>query len=157
MKYSKIMGTGSYLPEKVLTNADIEKIVDTTDEWIVERTGIRERRVASPDENALTMAEIAGQRALEAAGLEPSDLGMIIVASTTPAMVFPSTACLLQARFGIHGCAAFDLNASACAGFIYGFGIADQFIKTGAIKYALVIGSEVMSRIVDWSDRSTCV
>lgn len=157
MIYSKILGTGSYLPEKIVTNFDLEKLVDTTSEWIVERTGIMERRVAREDENAVTLAEAAARSALEAAGLRPKDLDMIIVASTTPHMVFPSTACLLQERFGISGCPAFDLNASACAGFMYGFSIADQYIKTGAIKHALVIGSEVMSRVVDWSDRSTCV
>ena len=157
MTYSTILGTGSYLPEKVVTNFDLEKIVDTTNDWIVERTGIHERRVVAADENAVTMAEIAGKRALEAAGLTPADVEMIIVSSTTPHMVFPSTACLLQEKFGIAGCPAFDLNASACAGFMYAFSIADQYIKTGAIKNALVIGSEVMSRVVDWNDRTTCV
>lgn len=157
MMFSKILGTGSYVPEKIITNADLEKMVDTTSDWIVERTGIYERRIASADENAVTMADIAGRRALEAAGLQPADIEMIIVASTTPQMVFPSTACLLQERYGIAGCPAFDLNASACAGFMYAFSIADQFIRTGAIKNALVIGSEVMSRIIDWSDRSTCI
>jgi len=157
MKYAKILGTGSYLPEKVLTNFDLEKIVDTTNDWIVSRTGIHRRHVVAEDENAVTMADVAGRRALEAAGLTPADVGMIIVSSTTPNLVFPSTACLLQERYGIAGCPAFDLNGSACAGFMYALSIADQYIKTGAIKYALVIGSEVMSRIVDWNDRSTCV
>jgi len=157
MTYSKIIGTGSYLPEKILTNADMEKLVDTTDEWIVERTGIRQRHMAAEHENVVTMAEAASRKALEAAGLQPSDIEMIIVTSTTPHMVFPSTACLLQERFGISGCAAFDINASACAGFMYGFSIADQFIRTGMVKNVLVIGSEIMSRVVDWSDRSTCV
>jgi 3-oxoacyl-[acyl-carrier-protein] synthase-3 len=157
MIYSKILGTGSYLPKRIVTNKELEEIVDTTSEWIIERTGIVERRVAEPDENAVTLAFEAAKAALEAANLAPKDIGMIIVASTTPHMVFPSTACLLQERFGISGCPAFDLNASACAGFMYGFSIADQYIKTGAIKHALVIGSEVMSRVVDWSDRSTCV
>lgn len=155
--YSKILGTGSYLPEKVLTNKDLEKMVDTTSEWIVERTGILQRHVAAADENAATMADAAGRKALEAAGLKPSDIDMIIVASTTPHMVFPSTACLLQERYGIAGCPAFDLNATACAGFMYGFSIADQFIRNGTIKNALIIGSEIMSRVVDWNDRSTCV
>lgn len=157
MNYSKILATGSYLPEKILTNADMEKIVDTTDAWIVERTGIKQRHMAADDENAVTFAEQAGRRALETAGLTPADIDMIIVTSTTPHMMFPSTACLLQEKFGISGCAAFDLNASACAGFMYAFSIADQFIRTGTIKHALVIGSELMSRVVDWSDRSTCV
>lgn len=157
MKYSKILGTGSYLPEKIITNFDLEKMVETSNDWIVERTGIKQRHMAAKDENAVTMAEQAGRAALDAAGLTPNDIDMIIVASTTPHLVFPSTACLLQERFGISGCAAFDLNATACAGFMYGFSIADQYIRTGSIKNALVIGSELMSRVVDWNDRSTCV
>jgi len=155
--YSKILGTGSYLPEKILTNFDLEKMVDTSNEWIVERSGIRTRHIASADENAVTMAEKAGRRALDTAGIRPGDVGMIIVSSTTPHLVFPSTACLLQEKLGIAGCPAFDLNASACAGFMYALSIADQYIKTGAIKNALVIGSEVMSRVIDWKDRTTCV
>lgn len=157
MPYAKILGTGSYLPEKILTNFDLEKIVDTTNDWIVERTGIHTRHIAAEDENAVTLADEAGRKALEAAGLKPSDLDMIIVSSTTPYMVFPSTACLLQERYKIAGCPAFDLNATACAGFMYAMSIADQYIKTGAIKTALVIGSEVMSQVVDWTDRTTCV
>lgn len=157
MKYSKISGTGSYLPEKILTNADLEKIVETSDQWIVERTGIKARHIVAEDENAVTMADAAGRKALEAAGLTPADIDMIIVTSTTPHMVFPSTACLLQEKWGISGCPAFDLNATACAGFMYGFSIADQYIRTGSAKHILIIGSEVMSRIVDWNDRSTCV
>lgn len=157
MKFSKILATGGYLPEKILTNYDLEKMVNTTHEWIMERTGIRQRHIAAAHENAVTMAEKAGRQALETAGLKPSDIGMIIVTSTTPHMVFPSTACLLQEKFGIAGCPAFDLNATACAGFMYGLSIADQYIKTGKIKNALVIGSEVMSKIIDWEDRSTCV
>jgi len=157
MTYAKILGTGSYLPEKVVTNFDLEKIVDTTNAWIIERTGIRERHIAGEDENAVTMAEKAGRAALEEAGLKPEDVDMIIVSSTTPQLVFPSTACLLQERFEIGGCAAFDLNATACAGFMYGFSIADQYIRTGTVKNALIIGSEVMSRVVDWTDRGTCV
>lgn len=157
MTYSSILGTGSYLPEKILTNADLEKMVDTTDEWIVERTGIKQRHLAGPHENASTMAEAAGRIALETAGLKPEEVGMVIVTSTTPHLTFPSTACLLQERLGISGCPAFDLNASACAGFIYAFSIADQYIRTGMIKNALIIGSELMSSVVDWSDRATCV
>lgn len=157
MTYAKILGTGSYLPEKIVTNFDLEKIVDTTNEWIVTRTGIHARHMASENENAVTMADIAGRRALEAAGLLPSDVDMIIVTSTTPHMMFPSTACLLQERYGIAGCPAFDLNATACAGFMYGMSIADQYIKTGAMKNVLIIGSEMMSRVVDWKDRATCV
>lgn len=157
MIYSKIIGTGSYLPRKTLTNHDMEKIVDTSDAWIVERTGIHLRHMADEDENTVMMAQRAAENALEMAGLKPSDIDMIIVASTTPELVFPSTACLLQEKFGIAGCPAFDLNASACAGFMYGFSIADQYIRSGTIKNALIIGSEIMSRLVDWSDRSTCV
>lgn len=157
MMYSKILGTGSYLPEKVLTNFDLEKMVDTTNEWIIERTGIHQRHIAAESENVASMAETAGRVALEVAGIKPADIGMIIVTSTTPQLVFPSTGCLLQARLGIAGCPAFDLNATACAGFIYGLSIADQYIRTGAIKNALIIGSEIMSRIVNWNDRSTCV
>lgn len=157
MAYSKILGTGSYLPERVVTNFDLEKMVDTSHAWILERTGIRERRIANENENAVTMAEQAGRAALEVAGLKPTDINMIIVTSTTPHMVFPSTACLLQERFGISGCPAFDLNATACAGFMYGLSIADQYIRTKSIKNALIIGSEVMSRVIDWKDRSTCV
>jgi 3-oxoacyl-[acyl-carrier-protein] synthase-3 len=157
MRYSKIIGTGSFLPEKIVTNEDLEKVVETSSEWIVTRTGIYERRLAGEHEDVVTMADEAGKRALEAAGLTPNDVEMIIVSSTTPKMMFPSTASLLQERWGISGCPAFDLNASACAGFMYAFSIADQFIKTGMMKNVLVIGSEKMSRIVDWSDRSTCV
>ncbi|MBA3660496.1 MAG: ketoacyl-ACP synthase III [Gammaproteobacteria bacterium] len=155
--YTKILGTGSYLPEKILTNFELEEAVDTTNEWIIERTGIKQRHIAAENENVVTMAEQAGRKALEAAGLKPEDIGMIIVASTTPFMVFPSTACLLQEKLGIAGCPAFDLNATACAGFMYGLSIADQYIRTGMIKNALVIGSEIMSRIIDWNDRSVCV
>lgn len=157
MKFAKILGTGSYLPEKVVTNFDLEKMVDTTNAWIVERTGIHRRHMAAENETASSMAEAAGRRALDAAGIKPSALDMIIVSSTTPQLVFPSTACLLQERYGIAGCPAFDLNASACAGFMYAMSIADQYIRTGMIRHALVIGSEVMSRVVDWNDRSTCV
>lgn len=157
MTYSQIMGTGSYLPEKILTNFDLEKIVETTNQWIIERTGINNRHIAAENETALTMAEAAARQAMSAAGITPADIGMIIIATTTPEKMFPSTACLLQQRLGISGCAAFDLNSTACAGFMYGLSIADQFIRNNNVKYALVIGSEVMSRIVDWSDRATCV
>jgi 3-oxoacyl-[acyl-carrier-protein] synthase-3 len=157
MQYSKILGTGSYLPKKVVSNFDLEKMVDTSHSWILERTGIEQRHIANDNENAVTLAYEAANLSLEAAQLKPSDIGMIIVTSTTPHMVFPSTACLLQERLGISGCPAFDLNATACAGFMYGLSIADQYIRTGTIKNVLVIGSEVMSRVVDWSDRATCV
>lgn len=157
MTYAKILGTGSYLPEKILTNFDLEKMVETTNDWIVERTGIHKRHVAAAHETALTMAEQAAFKAMAAANITPADVGMIIIATTTPEKMFPSTACLLQQKLGIAGCAAFDLNSTACAGFIYGLSIADQFIRNKNVKYALVIGSEVMSRIVDWNDRTTCV
>lgn len=157
MKYSHIMGTGSYLPEKILTNFELEKIVDTTNSWIVERTGIHQRHIAAEYETAMSMAEKAAREAMAAANLTPHDIGMIIIATTTPEKMFPSTACLLQQRLGIAGCPAFDLNSTACAGFMYGISIADQFIRTGTVKNALVIGSEVMSRILNWADRTTCV
>lgn len=157
MVYSKIIGTGSYLPEKILTNADIEKIVETSNEWIIERTGIHRRHIAAEHETSLTMAEKAAREAMADAGIVPADIGMIIIATTTPEKMFPSTACHLQERLGIAGCPAFDLNSAACAGFVYALSIADQYIKSGAIKTALVIGSEVMSRVVDWTDRTTCV
>jgi 3-oxoacyl-[acyl-carrier-protein] synthase-3 len=157
MAYAQILGTGSYLPEKILTNADLEKIFETTSDWIVERTGILQRHIAAEHETALTMAEKAAREAMAAANIQPADIGMIIIATTTPEKMFPSTACLLQQRLGITGCPAFDLNSTACAGFVYALSIADQFIRNGVIKSALVIGSEVMSRVVDWTDRTTCV
>jgi len=156
MIYSRVLGTGSYLPKKVLTNHDLEKMVDTTDAWIVERTGIRERHVAAKDETASSMAEQAARRALHAAEIKAADLDFIVVATTTPDQVFPSTACLLQKRLHIHGAAAFDVQA-VCSGFVYGLSIADKFIRTGAARHALVVGTDVMSRIVDWTDRGTCV
>ena len=154
MKYSRITGTGSYLPEKVLTNHDLEKIMDTSDEWIRERTGIYKRHIAAGDETSCDLAEIAASRAMEAAGRTPRQVDLIVLATTTPDRVFPSTACLLQQRLDIHGTAAFDVQA-VCTGFVYALGIADKFIKTGAAKCALVVGSETLSRIVDWNDRST--
>ncbi len=157
MAYSQILGTGSYLPEKILTNADLEKIVDTSTEWIVERTGIHQRHIAAEHETALTMAEKAAKQAMSDANITANDIGMIIIATTTPEKMFPSTACLLQQRLGISGCPAFDLNSTACAGFMYALSIADLYVKQGIIKNALVIGSEVMSRVVDWSDRATCI
>ena len=156
MTYSRIVGTGSYLPEKVLTNADLEKMVETTDQWIVERTGIRERHIAGDGETTGSMAEQAARQAIEAAGLQPADIDLIILATTTADRVFPSTACLLQDRLGIHGCPAFDVQA-VCTGFVYALAIADKFVRTGAARNALVIGSETLSRIIDWTDRSTCV
>jgi len=156
MSYAKIMGTGSYLPEKILTNADLEKMLDTTDEWIRERSGIIQRHVAADHETSSSMAEQAALKALEAAGMSAKDIDLIVVGTVTPDKVFPSTACLLQERLGVGSCIAFDVNA-VCSGFIYAFSIADQFIKSGAVKTALVIGSETLTRMLDWNDRSTCV
>lgn len=154
--YSRIIGTGAYLPEKVLTNAELEKKVDTTDEWIVTRTGIRERRIAMDNESTCDLAERACREALTDAGIGPADIDLIIVATTTPDLVFPSTACLLQARLGNAGAPAFDIQA-VCTGFVYALDVADKFLRTGAARRALVVGAETMSRIVDWTDRSTCV
>jgi len=156
LKYSRIIGTGGYLPEKILTNADLERMVDTSDEWITDRTGIKKRHIATDNETTCDLAEFAAKAAIEAAGVSAGDIDLIIVATTTPNQVFPSTACLLQNRLGIHGCAAFDIQA-VCTGFIYALGVADKFIRCGSAKTALVVGSETLSRIVDWSDRSTCV
>jgi 3-oxoacyl-[acyl-carrier-protein] synthase III len=153
---SRIIGTGGYLPEKVLTNADLEKMVETHDTWIRERTGIRERHIAAPDETTCDLAEAATRSAIDAAGIESSEIDLIIVATTTPDQVFPGTACLLQQRLGIQGCPAFDVQA-VCTGFIYALDIADKFIRTDAAKCALVVGAETLSRIIDWKDRGTCV
>ena len=156
MIYSRIAGTGSYLPEKVMTNADLEKIVETTDKWITERTGIRERRIVVDGETVCDLSEKAARNAMDAAGVTKDDIDLIIVATTTPDRVFPSTACLLQKRLDIHGCPAFDIQA-VCTGFVYAMAVADKFIKSGTSKCALVIGAETLSRIVDWTDRGTCV
>ena len=156
MIHSRISGTGSFLPAKVLTNADLEKMVDTNSDWIVERTGIRERHIAADNETTCDLAEQAARRAIQAAGLKNSDIDLIIVATTTPDRIFPSTACLLQDRLDIHGCAAFDIQA-VCTGFVYALGIADKFIRTGAAQHTLVVGAETLSRIIDWTDRGTCV
>ena len=156
MSYARIAGTGSYLPEKTLTNAELEKMVDTTDEWIRSRTGIEERHIAADGQYTVDLAEQAALKAMEAAGKTKDDIDLIIVGTTTPDRVFPSTACLLQQRLDIHGCAAFDVQA-VCTGFVYALGIADKFMKTGAAKCALVVGAETLSRIIDWNDRNTCV
>ncbi len=156
MSYSRITGTGSYLPDKVLTNHDLERMVDTSDRWIVERTGIRKRHVAEDGQHTCDLAEAAARRAMLAAGVDGSQIDLIIVATTTPDRVFPSTACLLQQRLDIHGCAAFDVQA-VCTGFVYALGVADKFIRSGSSRCALVVGAETLSRIVDWSDRTTCV
>ena len=154
--FSRIMATGSYLPEKVLTNHDLEKIVDTTDQWIIERTGIKQRHIAADNETTCDLAEFAARNAIKAADIDPQSIDLIIVATTTPDKIFPSTACLLQQRLEINGCPAFDVQA-VCTGFIYALDIADKYIKTGASKRALIVGAETLSRIVDWTDRSTCV
>lgn len=154
--YSRIIATGSYLPDKILTNRDLEDIVDTTDQWITERTGIKQRHIAADDQSACDLAEFAARRAIEAADIDPQSIDLIIVATTTPDRVFPSTACLLQQRLDIHGCPAFDVQA-VCTGFVYALDVADKYIRTGAAKRALVIGAETLSRIIDWTDRTTCV
>lgn len=157
-RYASILGTGSYLPDRILTNTDLEKIVDTSDEWIVERCGIKERHIMSPSESSLTMAEIACQRAIEASGIAKEKIGLLIVATVTPDNFFPSTACMLQHRLGLseNECPAFDISA-ACSGFLYAMSIADKYITSGAIEYALIVGVESLTKTVDWSDRSTCI
>ena len=156
MTYSKITGTGSYLPEKILTNKEMESLVDTTDKWIRERTGIRQRHIAAEDETTCDLAFQAALQAIEMAGKSNSDIDLIILATTTADKIFPGTACLLQKRLDVHGCPAFDVQA-VCTGFVYALGIADKFIRAGEAKCALVVGSETLSRILDWNDRSTCV
>jgi 3-oxoacyl-[acyl-carrier-protein] synthase-3 len=150
------MGTGSYLPEKILTNKDLEDIIDTTDEWIRGRTGIHQRHVVAEGESCSQLAEAAARQALDAAEIEPSDIDLIVVGTTTPDQIFPSTACLLQQRLDIHGCCAFDVQA-VCTGFVYAVGVADQFIRAGSVRRALVVGAETMSRLLDWQDRATAV
>lgn len=156
MTYSRITGTGGYLPEKALSNHDLEKMVDTSDEWITERTGIKKRHIADEDQTTCDLAEQAILRALDMAGKTADDIDLIIVATTTPDQIFPSTACLLQKRLGVHGSAAFDIQA-VCTGFVYALGVADKFIRTGAARCAVVVGAETLSRIVDWTDRTTCI
>ena len=156
MRHSRILGTGSHLPEKVLTNRDLESMVDTTDEWIVSRTGIRQRHIAADGETTSDLALHASRHALAAAGLKPGDIDLIVLATSTPDMVFPSSACLLQKKLGIRHGAAFDVQA-VCSGFIFALATADQFIRGGMARRALVVGAEVFSRILDWKDRGTCV
>jgi len=156
IRYSKVIGTGGYLPEEVRTNEQISQTVDTSDSWIFERTGIKSRRIAGADETASSMAEIAARQAIEAAACDPEDIDLIIVATGTPDRVYPSTGCLLQRRLGIKNCVAFDVQA-ACSGSIFALSIADQYIKSGAAKKVLVVGSEICSRVVDWTDRGTCI
>ncbi|MDQ3511786.1 MAG: ketoacyl-ACP synthase III [Pseudomonadota bacterium] len=154
--FSRIAGTGSYLPDKVLTNADLAQLVDTSDEWIAARTGIRERHVAAEGETTSDLAYHASVRAMEAAGVSAQDIDLIVLGTTTPDLIFPSTACLLQHRLGANGCPAFDVNA-ACSGFIYALTVADKFIRSGAARTVLVVGAETLTRMLDWSDRGTCV
>jgi len=156
MMYSRIAGTGSYLPEKVLTNADLEKMVDTSDEWIRTRTGIERRHIAAANETSSSLAEHAARRALRSAGLTAEDVDFIVVGTTTPDRVFPNTGTLLQERLAIHGCPAFSLE-TACSSFIYALSVADKYVRLGEAKCALVVGVECLSRIVDWTDRGTCV
>jgi 3-oxoacyl-[acyl-carrier-protein] synthase III len=154
--YSRIAGTGKYLPERVLTNADLEKMVETTDEWIKSRTGIERRHIAADDEYTSHLAHKAALAALESAGVTPNDIDFVVVGTTTPDLIFPNVACLVQDKLGIKSCPAFSVEA-ACSGFIYALVVADQFIRTGGARRALVIGAETMSRIIDWTDRETCV
>lgn len=156
MKYSRIAGTGSFLPERVLTNADLEKMVETSDQWIRERTGIERRHIAAEGQTTVDLAEQAARRALESAGKRPQDVDLIVFGTTTPDLVFPNCGALLQARLGIHGCPALGLEA-ACSGFIFSLSVADKFVRLGEARCALVIGAETLSRIVDWSDRNTAV
>jgi len=156
MTWSRIVGTGSYLPPRVVTNAEFARRLDTSDEWIRERTGISERRIADESQASSDLALEASRAALAAAQVAPGDIDLIIVATSTPDYVFPSTACLLQAKLGIKGCPAFDVQA-VCSGFVYALATADRFIRSGMNRRALVVGTEVFSRIMDWNDRATCV
>ena len=156
MNHARITGTGSYLPEKVLTNADLEKMIETTADWIVERTGVEERHIAAPEETTCDMAEHAARRALEAAGIEASEIDLIVLGTTTPDHVFPSVASQLQHRLGCSGGPAFDVQA-VCTGFVYAMDIARRFIATGAARRALVVGADTFTRIINWEDRGTCI
>jgi len=156
VSYARIIGTGSYLPNNVMTNHDIEKLVDTSDQWIRERTGIEQRHIADDDETTVDLAEMASRSAIEAAGIDTSEIDLIIFATSTPDKIFPSSACILQARLDIHGCPAFDIQA-VCTGFIYALTVAEKFIQSGSARTALVVGAEVFSRILNWQDRGTCV
>lgn len=156
MIYSKIAGTGRYLPERILTNADLEKMVDTTDEWIRTRTGVERRHVAADDETTSSLCIQAAKKAIEEAGISADEIDLIVIGTTTPDLVFPNIATLVQQALGVHGCPAFSIEA-ACTGFVYALSTADKFIRTGESKCALVIGAEVITKLVDWDDRSTCV
>lgn len=155
--YSRIIGTGSHLPARVLTNAELEAQIETTSEWILERTGIRERHIAAEGELTSDLAQQAAEKAIEAAGIDAGEIDLIVVATTTPDRIFPGTACVLQAKLGItNGCPAFDVQA-VCSGFVYAVSVADQFIRSGQVRTALVVGAETLSRITDWSDRGNCM
>lgn len=156
MIYSRIIGTGSFLPEKILTNAELEKHLDTSDEWILERTGIKQRHIASPRDTAASMGTIAAKNAMTMAGIKAEEIDQIIVATATSDKLFPSCACFIQYELGIKNRPAFDVGA-ACAGFNYALGIADQFIRNGSSRCILVVGSETLSRVLDWNDRATCI
>ena len=156
MIYSRIIGTGSHLPEKVVTNHDLEKVLDTDDQWIRERTGISERRISSDEEPTTVLAEHACRKALEAADVDPGDIDLLIVGSTTPDLIFPSTACLIQKKLGLPDCGAMDVNA-ACSGFMYGLSIADKYIRCGDAKKVLVCGAETLSEMTNWNRRETAV
>jgi 3-oxoacyl-[acyl-carrier-protein] synthase-3 len=156
MTHSRIAGTGSYLPEKVLTNQDLEKMMDTTDEWIRDRTGIKRRHIAADGETTSDLALAATHKALEMAGIGAEDIDLIIVGTTTPDKIFPGTACIIQRRLGVGGCPAFDVQA-ACSGFVYGLDLGDRYIRTGAAENVLVIGAETLSRLTNWDDRTTAV
>lgn len=155
-RYSRIAGTGSYLPERVLTNKDLEQSMDTSDEWIRSRTGIERRHIAAPEESSSSLAEHAARRALKAAGATPADVDFIVVGTTTPDLIFPNTGTLLQQRLDIHGCPAFSLE-TACSGFVYALSVADKYVRLGESQCALVVGVECLSRFVDWTDRATAV
>ncbi|HJP03644.1 MAG: 3-oxoacyl-ACP synthase [Chromatiales bacterium] len=154
--YSRIAGTGHFAPEKILSNSDLEKLVDTSDEWIRSRSGIERRHLADDDQATSDLAVEASKAAMEAAGVGPDDIDFIVVGTTTPDLVFPNVGCIVQQQLGIHGCAAFSVEA-ACSGFIYALSIADKFVNSGQARCALVIGAETLSRITDWTDRTTCV
>src|SRR3990167_1907390 len=156
MSYSRIIGTGAALPDKVVSNEDIAALVDTSDEWIMKRVGISKRHVVEEGEMPINLATKAAKQAIQSAGISPADIELIIVGTSTPDNVMPSTACLLQEQLGVEECPAFDLNA-ACSGFIYAMTVADKFVKTGEAQYALVVGMDALTRVVDWQDRSTCV
>ena len=156
MIYARIAGTGSYLPEKIVTNKDLEASIETSDEWIAERTGIRQRHIAADGEYSSDMGLAAARKAIEMADIDASEIDLIIVATTTPTKTFPSNACLIQRQLDVHGCPAFDVQA-VCSGFVYALDVANRMIQTGGSKTALVIGAETLSRITNWNDRTTAV